>query len=504
MLKSAVRYFEEPKLTFGYDQDADDPRDGLFFFGPLMGSRHPQQMRVGVVGTPEGLGLYREWVRRITGFLPSARPDSAHHVSFPGFEACFRSAWPSEPTVEIPVSAADISRAIRLSDRHVAIFDTVSIFEKPIKKKLREDDVSVDLWFVVIPDEVHQFGRPLSRVPSSQRVKIDTGMNAKIARGLQTQPSLFEEDMKAAAIYEFDLNFHHQLKARLLDVKAVAQVVRESSIATTPSAEGPLRRMQDPATVAWNLTTSAYYKAGGRPWKLSKLREGVCYVGLVFKKTSNAPNSESACCGAQMFLDSGDGLVFKGALGNWYSRENREFHLSEVKARELITTIVDEYTGMHGVPPKELFIHAKTRLNESEWRGISAAVEGRGVTVVGVRISRSNEVKLYRPGRTPVLRGTAYAVNDRRGYLWTAGYVPRLETYAGREVPNPLSVEITRGEADLDIVLADVLSLTKLNFNACIYGDGLPVTLRFADAVGEILTARPEFDLPPLPFRHYI
>jgi len=65
-------------------------------------------------------------------------------------------------------------------------------------------------------------------------------------------------------------------------------------------------------------------------------------------------------------------------------------------------------------------------------------------------------------------------------------------------------VEISRGSADLQTVMADVLSLTKLNFNACIYGDGLPVTLRFADAVGEILTARPEFDLPPLPFRHYI
>jgi hypothetical protein len=57
----------------------------------------------------------------------------------------------------------------------------------------------------------------------------------------------------------------------------------------------------------------------------------------------------------------------------------------------------------------------------------------------------------------------------------------------------------------LDLVLSDVLSLTKLNFNACIYGDGQPVTLRFADAVGEILTAGPQKpDLPPLPFRYYI
>jgi hypothetical protein len=104
----------------------------------------------------------------------------------------------------------------------------------------------------------------------------------------------------------------------------------------------------------------------------------------------------------------------------------------------------------------------------------------------------------------PVLRGTAYRISRRRALLWTMGYIPRLQTYPGREVPNPLSVEICRGEADLDVILRDIMELTKVNFNACIFADGLPVTLRFADAVGEILTAAPPTDGPPLPFRHYI
>lgn len=53
--------------------------------------------------------------------------------------------------------------------------------------------------------------------------------------------------------------------------------------------------------------------------------------------------------------------------------------------------------------------------------------------------------------------------------------------------------------------MADVLALTKLNYNACIFGDGVPVTLRFDDALGEILTAAPrKNELPPLPFRYYI
>jgi hypothetical protein len=64
-------------------------------------------------------------------------------------------------------------------------------------------------------------------------------------------------------------------------------------------------------------------------------------------------------------------------------------------------------------------------------------------------------------------------------------------------VPNPLLVEIHRGEADLALVMTDVLGLTKINFNACVFADGLPVTLKFADAVGDILTAAPVGDLPP-------
>lgn len=80
-----------------------------------------------------------------------------------------------------------------------------------------------------------------------------------------------------------------------------------------------------------------------------------------------------------------------------------------------------------------------------------------------------------------------------------------MKAYSGRETPNPLRIDIVRGEASLMRVMRDVMSLTKLNFNACIYGDGEPVTLRFADSVGEILTAGPpNRDQPPLPFKHYI
>jgi hypothetical protein len=211
-----------------------------------------------------------------------------------------------------------------------------------------------------------------------------------------------------------------------------------------------------------------------------------------------------ACCGAQMFLDSGDGLVFRGAVGPWRSKETKQFHLSRATARELIGMVLAAYIAKQGRPPLEMFIHAQGSFNDEEWAGFSDAVTS-ATRLVGVRITDANGMKLYRPGKNPALRGTAFREWERGGFLWTRGYVPYLNTYAGREMPNPLRVDILRGDAELGTVMEDVLNLTKLNFNACIYGDGRPVTLRFADAVGEILTAGPvQTSQPPLPFKHYI
>ena len=51
------------------------------------------------------------------------------------------------------------------------------------------------------------------------------------------------------------------------------------------------------------------------------------------------------------------------------------------------------------------------------------------------------------------------------------------------------------------MVLKDILALTKLNYNTCIFGDGMPITLKFADAVGEILTAGPIKERSSVAFR---
>lgn len=206
-----------------------------------------------------------------------------------------------------------------------------------------------------------------------------------------------------------------------------------------------------------------------------------------------------------MFLDSGDGVVFKGNVGPWMTGKRGHFHLTEEAARELLDQAIQSYRDKHeGKSPSELFIHGKVRFDEPEWKGFLEAA-GTETKVVGIRIADAEDFRLYREhGSMPILRGTAYIQNERTAYLWSRGFIPRLQTYPGKEVPRPLFIEICKSDASIETVLQDVLALTKLNYNSCRFADGVPVTLKFADAVGEVLVSGPTVPNAPLPFRHYI
>lgn len=499
-----VVHIDEPMLSFGFNQKTEHPKDGLFLFGPPPSNQNPARMDVGVIGTTEGVRRYQTWVKSLSA--PIAAPDSGREenkMMWPGFEATFGVPWPEKPFATCVIDGAALSRRIRGSDRHEAIFKAVELYSEALRKFLREEEARPQFWFAVIPEEVFRYGRPKSVVPRDLREASSGAIGKRAAKSILKEGSLFTEEVEAAAMYEFELNFHNQLKARLLDTGQVLQVVRETTLTPEEFPEGSRRSLQDPASVAWNLATTSFYKAGGRPWRVADVREGVCYVGLVFKHIENAKGRDNACCGAQMFLNSGEGVVFKGAVGPWYSEMDGSFHLSHEKAAELMKMVISAYEDMHGRPPSELFIHGKTWLEKEEWEGFTSTVPPE-TKLIGIRIRRQNELKLFRYGTKPVLRGTAILISERRAYLWTTGFIPRLNTYPGREVPNPITVDIVHGDADLRQVLSDLMALTKLNFNNAGFADGLPVTLRFADLTGEILTAGPTTAAAPLPFKFYI
>jgi len=504
-----AHFLREPLLEFGADQKVEHPQDGLFLYGPVKGEGSPEVIHVGVVGTPDGITLVREWLAKIAGPLPVNDPAKLHTSMWPGFQAAFGTRLNTTPLVSIQLSGIAIGSAIGKSNRYDAVRSTVKLFEEAILEHLRTDERRPDVWLVVVPEHVHRYGRPEVAGPKdgTRSSLISKRAAREILRG---GTSFFADMNEEAQTYMFARNFHHQLKAQLLRDQVVVQVVRETTL--DPSLEldhfgNPTRSVQEPAKIAWNLSTTLYFKgARQQPWQLADVRPGVCYVGLVFKEDPSPAERGNACCAAQMFLNSGNGVVFRSALGPWYSQTNRELHLRFDGAKALIEEVVAAYKRDHrDKPPAELFIHARQRFNDDEWDGFTAAVPPE-TRLVGVRIRKSQDLRLFRPDvEVPVLRGAAVTLSRREGYLWTTGYVPRLRTYPGFETPKPILIDVNRGDGDLRTIMQDVLALTKVNYNSCDFASSLPVTLKFADRVGEILTASPKgMKAPPLPFRFYI
>lgn len=509
-----IKHIAEPQLQFGFGQKLENPRDGLYLYGPPITNSAIREIHYGVIGTSQGVQRFKSWSKLVSNFInipePTARSKTIkpHHVPFPGFEQAFGARWSVEPSQSISdIDSTKLQDVLKIGNRHEAIKSAVEMYVDRLITAQNRLENPPAFWFVVIPEEVYELGRPQSRVAKAERIQGQVTVSAERARYIEVTPTLFGEEDKEAEVYKYATHFRRQLKARLLQDRIVTQIVRETTLAPQDflnESGWPRRRLEDPATVAWKLCTAAYYKSGGRPWQLADVRPDVCYVGLVYKQTHELSNSRRACCAAQMFLSDGDGIVFRGALGPWYSPKTRQYHLDQSSARSLIKMVVKEYRRLHGNAPAELFIHARSAFVEDEWRGFREG-SPRSTRLVGVQIRDAREdLKLFRTGKYPVIRGTAALLSERNAYLWTAGYVPRLDTYMGPETPNPIQVKVQKGYCDLDTVLHDVLGLTKINFNSCLFNDRLPVTIRFADAVGDVLVSAPIKGEPKLPFKFYI
>jgi hypothetical protein len=503
----SLLYLPEPLLLFRHDQEMEDPRDGLTLLGPYDSAQN-YGVKYGVVGTKDGIRRLKAWVAKIQG--PVCEPGMFRkRPPFPGFEAAFGIPWSPTPLTQIEFDEEALRKKVMLDDRHKRTHEAVGFITYRILRALKEEEARPDVWIIVLPEFVYQYCRPKSTVALAIREQATGTMKAVDAQKSVASPFLFDQYNTDAEAYLYEPDFHNQLKGRLLKDGVLTQLIREGTIAHRDFLKSngkPLRQLDNlQSQIAWNLSSAVYYKIGGRPWKLNGVREGVCYVGLVFKQDQKHPNSETACCAAQMFLDSGDGVVFKGNVGPWYTPKTGEFHLKPDAAKQLLGQALQSYREKHdGKAPKEVFIHGKTRFNDDEWQGFKAAA-GTESELVGVRIYEADRFRLYRQnGKMPMLRGLAWVQNDRSAMLMTRGYVPRLATYPGMEVPKPLEIEICQGTTDIRQVLQDLLGLTKLNYNSCRYADGLPVTLKFADVVGEVLISGPNTVNAPLAFKHYI
>ncbi|MFN2507849.1 MAG: hypothetical protein ABR589_03655 [Chthoniobacterales bacterium] len=494
---NSVDVFKEPVLEFASGQLLQHPRDGLTLFGPVdsAGIEKPAHVPYGVVGTKAGLHSLRAFLQTMRRPIPTD-PDLDRLLwpDFPGFEEAFHTVLPNEPAWTEEIDDAELTAAAENRDDHQRVFSVVSLFLHAIRAAKKSDD-PIRFFVVVVPEIVYAHCRPQSRFEGKYGRRV-----GKREQRVRSQIADFFDSYEPEQ-YAFSIDFRRQIKARVMEMEIPIQIVRESTLRLDSERRFGIRRLTPLSDRAWNLSTALYYKAGRRPWKLSGVREGVCYIGVSFKNTDSDRN---ACCAAQMFLNDGDGVVFLGDEGRWYSERRGEYHLNKESAARLLSGVLETYRSQHGKPLTEIFLHSRSTVNEEEFGGYQSACPP-GVRLFAVRVAPERlGLRLYRGGTRPVLRGTFWRVSPKRGFLWGSGFKPRLRTYDGSDVPQPLCIDVQHGAADVEQVARDIFALTKLNYNCCKLGENQPVTIHFSGAVGEILVTNRLVKQHKPNFKYYI
>jgi hypothetical protein len=471
-----MSFLKEPNLEFGAGRHVDI-RFGIMNYGPLdfESALAPKQINLGIVGTTESLDGVREWLERCRNGIPAkpnkedpTKPNKQPNLfaRFPGFnpDAGFHSTLVMQDSLCRPLLKNSLLGISNLRDRNERIARSVDpIFMEEIRYIAQNTAAPVIICAVPLalleamgPEEVNE--------------DVDDG----------------SEDTGAP-----QLDFHDMLKAGAMQQyrKPIQLILPSTYDAAKQRQQAKLklgRELQDEATRAWNIHTALYYKAAGVPWRLPRpsTELTVCYVGVSFYRSLDKQALLTSV--AQVFNERGEGVVVRGGHAT-ISKEDRQAHLLEEHAFELLKNALTSYYETHQTFPARIVIHKSSRFDEDEKSGFAAALAERGISTHDFLWVSDSGTKLYRAGQYPPLRGTLLTLDEREMILYTRGSVPFFETYPGKYIPRPLRIRAESAEQTPQYLAREILALTKMNWNNTQFDGAEPVTLRASRQCSSVL-----------------
>lgn len=463
-----VHFLDEPELEFGAGRHIDI-RFGLGNYGPLdaLSPLAPHEIRVGIVGTRETIAGVREWLERCSAGVPAKEtPQPSLFPAFPGFGA-----------------DTSFAAALLFADKLERTLHEREVINLARHGRARLIEEAVELFLAEMRDLVES-AQPHVLVCALPWSLLDL-MASGEDESSESVLAAVEADAQASAEDEPAPDFHHLLKARAMCLRTPIQLVKPSTYGDVRRGQGD-DQIQDEATRAWNFFTALYYKAGGTPWRLVRVPSELttCYVGVAFYNSRDRESLATSI--AQVFNERGDGVIVRGAAAT-ISKEDRQPHLAEEDAYQLLVDALDRYRREHKNLPARVALFKTSRHDAAEVAGLQRAVADLGVDSVDlVSVGRSS-AKLFRHGAYPPLRGTLLTLDEREQVLYTRGSVEFFATYPGMYVPRPLALRLDAADSAAKELAREALALTKMNWNNTQFDGHAPITIRAARQVGNIL-----------------
>lgn len=457
----STRVLPEPLLEFGDSGRHLDPRVGLIEHGPLQ-PMPGDKVTIGVVGTAETADGFAHFMERSrVGIEGKKSPLTNLYPAFPGIgnQNPFRCTFETAPGARRVIPAADVKKILAIPKQPDAVRAAVEMFAEEARAML-EGSARPDVVVAALPVDL-------------------------ICKVVNATSSSSDDDEA-----EDDLNFRDLLKARMLPLSAPSQIawptLWDDNAKIPRKLKQTLRQVQDPATRAWNLSNALFYKAGRVPWRLPA-QDGefkTSYLGIGFYRDLSGQRLLTST--AQMFDDRGRGLILRGARAQT-DKGDRHPYLERNDAYDLVLRSIRAYRAHHGHAPARLVILKTSRFETGEADGIAQAADEMHVDRRDlVWISESPHISLVREGDYPPLRGS-FVQLGRDALLFTRGSVPYYRTYPGLRVPTPILLRPHSLDSSLADVAAEILALTKMNWNSTQFDQASPIPIRAARQVGRVL-----------------
>jgi len=459
-------YLDEPYLVFGDDGWHVDPKSGIARYGPrsLGTPRHPSKVQIGIIGTAETTALAQEWLESCARGVRG----NEKHPEFPGYQSDrgffaaieFNAVW-NELLTQTEVK--DLLRP-RRSQRE-RLETAVNLIESKLHL-LADRDYPPPYVVLALPDDI------VAR--------------CRVADYHDRERGMVHRDLRRA------------VKALAMQDRIPTQILRQQTI------EG-VRDDTHPSKIAWNYFTGLYFKAGGIPWGPHGLAAGTCYVGVSFYRPlgSKFPTMQTSL--VQAFDEHGDGLVLRGHDFEWDPAKegSRSPHLREHEAASLVEMVLERYRKEMKQLPRRVVVHKGSRFWPAERAGFEAALGAKVQQYDLTALQPQSAARLLTSSTYPPLRGTHFSAGET-DYLYTTGFISALNEFHAMHVPSPLQITDHVGQdTPRDVLLREILALSKMNWNSASFGGLLPITLRFSRLVGEILRELPPDRDPRPQYKYY-
>lgn len=293
---------------------------------------------------------------------------------------------------------------------------------------------------------------------------------------------------------EGGFNLHDQLKASSAPIGVPTQVLWEDSAL----------EFKYKCSLAWRLSIALYAKAGGTPWRLHRDTDAdVAYVGLSYAIRGGTKDGFVTCC-SQVFDADGGGMDFVAYdVGGGIDLDNP--HLTRDQMRAVMSRSVRLYQDRHaGHLPQRVVVHKTTHFRDEEadavidaWAAckeiecvrVQSSTPWRGVQLVAPNSGAGRS----QPDNWPVRRGTMQFLSGRDALLYVNGTAPGLGSgsnnfyQGGKSIPSPLLISRDAGSGPLEQTAADVLALSKMDWNNDALYDPLPVTIRYSQTLARVI-----------------